>query len=84
MAYKDRYGSTDICDGRIDNLSIGWDYEDDPEDASQRYPVFLFIPDTEHHNHYHIELDREKAQILRDWLDDFLQNKPTTYRKEEA
>lgn len=82
MAYKDRYGSTDIRTGRIDNLSIGWDYEDNPEDVKQRKPVFLFTPDMKDTNtHYHIELDRRQARKLRDWLTSYLNNEPTKHKK---
>ena len=82
MAYKDRFGGTDICDGSVYNFSIGWDYNDNPSDEKQRYPVFLFIPDMEDPDHYHIELNRKQARILRDWLNDYLEGRATKWEKE--
>jgi len=76
MTYKDRYGTTTIIDGKIDNFSVGWDYDDNPEDKKQRFPVFLFTPNMENTiDHYHIALDREKSEILRDWLTAFLEDR---------
>lgn len=54
---------------RFDNLSISLDYHTDPDET---YPVLLFVPDTNDPNHYHIELDREQAERLRNWLDIYL------------
>ncbi len=69
----DRYGSTPIKDTAIDNLSIAWDYDDDAEDKTQRYPVLLYTPWMKSTNiHYHIMLDREQTAALRDWLTEFL------------
>jgi len=85
MAYKDKYGGTQIIDGRIDNLRINWDYEDDPEDKTQRFPVLFYTPDMDHNkddpkkcpDHFHIALDsRDKILVLRDWLTKFLEEHP--------
>ena len=75
MSYKSRYGSTSIRPGRIDNLDIGWDFEDDETDKRQRKPVFLFTPDMKNTvNHHHIELSRAQAKKLRDWLTAYLKD----------
>ena len=74
MSYQDRYGITKLRDGRRDNLSINWDYEDNADDKAQRFPVLFFTPDMENtREHYHIQLDRDKAKVLRDWLTEFLE-----------
>lgn len=82
MAYKDRYGSTKLRNGRRDNLSIGWDNFVNsaknfasPKYAHNRVPVFLFTPDMEDtKQHYHIELNKQQAKDLRDWLTAYLKD----------
>lgn len=82
MAYKDRYGSTIIRPQTRDNLSIGWDNFknssknfDKPKYAKNRVPVLLFTPDmNDTNNHYHIELNKNNAKVLRDWLNDYLKD----------
>ena len=82
MAYKDRFGGTDIRKGKIDNLSIGWDCDGEMEDPKQRYPVFLFTPDMGNTNeHYHIQLDKKQAKLLAKWLQDYLSNGKTRWKK---
>lgn len=84
MAYKDRYGSTIIRGDRRDNVSIGWDYDDDEADKSQRYASILYIPDTQDSEHSHINLTREQALVLRNWLIDFLNDTgPVDFQHEE-
>lgn len=74
MSYKDRYGVTRIKDERFDHLDISWDYWDNEHDLSQRKCMLLYIPDTTAENHNHIELDREQATVLRDWLTNYLED----------
>jgi len=81
MAYKDRFGKTDIIKtSTCEYLGISWDCYDDPDDITQRTPVLLFTPDIDKCEHYHVGLTREEAQILRDWLTDFLENKETRWK----
>lgn len=78
MAYKDsRWGGTTIRDEECDNLQISWDYED--REQTQRRAVLLYTPwlpknkkKNQDIDHSHIELNREQARELRDWLNDFL------------
>jgi hypothetical protein len=76
MAFKDRYGDTQIKKGKVDNLSINWDADViDVENCSKnsRYPVLLYTPWMEEtKNHYHIALTRAEAKKLRNWLTEFL------------
>ena len=74
MAYEDNpVGHTILKKGRIGNLSVSWDYEDDPNDSSQRSPVFRFTPDMESaKEHHHIKLSYKQADALKDWLDEYL------------
>lgn len=68
------YRSTQICPGPYDDLCIVMDYNDDPKDP---HPVMLFTPDmNDTDEHYHIELTREQATVLRNWLDKYLNDKP--------
>ena len=79
MGYRNRYGSTKLKDKRIDNLSIGWDYNRTPK---SKFPVFLFTPDMECTNiHYHIALNRTQAKKLNKWLTDFLKDVNANGRK---
>lgn len=80
--YKDRYGVTNIRKGRRDNLSISWDNFVNaaknfalPKFKKNRIPVFLYTPDMENtREHFHIELNKRQARVLRDWLNDYLKD----------
>lgn len=82
MSYKDKYGITDIRpeEDKVDCLCISWDWQDNPDDKSQRRPVFLYTPHMEDldksgcPHHYHIELNFEQAKKLRDWLSDYIED----------
>jgi len=68
--YKDRYGITVVRDDDIiDRLSISRDNHGEGHIA-----VLLHIPEVSEHDHSHIELNREQATVLRDWLDDYLKD----------
>jgi hypothetical protein len=59
-----------VKDERRDNLSISLDYDTDRE---KTYPVLLFTPDIEKTaDHHHITLSREQAQLLHQWLSEYL------------
>ncbi len=45
----------EILPGPRDALSISRDYDTDPE---QTYPVFLFVPDENKPEHWHLKLTR--------------------------
>ena len=70
MSYKDRFGITEIKDSR-EILSINYE-----EENQQKYPVLLYVPNKEEFTHYHIELSRKEASLLKDWLEDFLKDNP--------
>lgn len=73
--YKDnKFGVTEIgIDMYPDSsMNISWDYLDDEHDLSQRNATLLVIPDVNKSDHTHIELTRQGAKDLRDWLNDFL------------
>ena len=68
--YSDRYGITVIRDDKVrDRLSIA-------RDDHGRGPIaqLLYIPEVAEHEHSHIELNKEQATILRDWLDEYLKD----------
>lgn len=70
MSWLHRYGHTRLRNGRIDNLSINWDYDYNPD---KRFPVVLFTPDMENtKTHYHIKLDLTAVRRLYDWLGNYL------------
>lgn len=76
MAYRNRFGSTNIRNGRIDNLSINWDFDYNEDSIRERYPVFLFTPDMEDtRTHYHIKLTLKQARVLYKWLGEFIKEK---------
>jgi hypothetical protein len=62
---KFRTYSVEIKGGKLNNLSIGLDYDLNP---LKPYPTFLFIPHKQKFEHHHIELTWKEAKRLRDWL----------------
>lgn len=82
MAYRNRYGSTQLRKGQRDNLSIGWDNFINSaknfaksEYAHNRIPVLLFTPDMKWtQEHYHIALSKHQARELRNWLTAYLKD----------
>lgn len=75
MSYKDRFGVTTIRDNKIDHLRISWDCDYPETDPSEkRHPVFLFVPDYDQEDHWHIELTRQEALELRNWLNDYIKD----------
>ncbi|MDZ4085157.1 MAG: hypothetical protein U1E10_19595 [Bdellovibrionales bacterium] len=77
-----KFDSTDIIKGRIDNLGISWAYDDDPE---KRFPMLFFTPDmNDKTNHHHIRLTIAQARTLKNWLDNFLlENAASTNRRQK-
>lgn len=69
--YSDRHGITKIREGRRDSLSFSRDNHGEGHIA-----VLLHTPDIEdaYGDHSHIELDREQALQMRDWLDAWLKD----------
>jgi hypothetical protein len=64
--------SKKIRSSDIDNLSIGLEYDTNPD---KPYPMFLYTPSiSELNNHFHIALSRKQAKILRDWLSEYLRD----------
>lgn len=71
MSYKDRFGITDIKSDPFHNLSISWE----PVDKESKIPVLLFSPSmNDSANHYHIEMTKEEAKILKEWLTLYLED----------
>lgn len=76
MSFQDRYGSTQIINRRVDNLSISFDCGTRRFKVDEVGVVLLFTPDMSvKGDHYHIEITREEAINLKEWLDLFLKNK---------
>lgn len=68
--YKDRYGITVVRDDKVrDRLSISRD-----DHGEGPIVVLLHIPEVAEHEHSHIELNKEQATVLRDWLDEYLKD----------
>lgn len=74
MAYKNKFGITKIRKDVHYNLSVSWDYIENPGDKKNRYPVFLFIPNLNQSNHFHVQLDRKQAKVLSTWLTKYLKD----------
>lgn len=81
MAYKNRFGGTDICKRQYNRLSISWDYGGNPDNEKERYPVLLFVPNEAADEHYHIELNRKQAEVLHKWLGQYIYNGETRWKK---
>jgi hypothetical protein len=74
MSYQDKFGVTALAQAGVDRFDISWDYDDDPTDKTQRKAVFLVVPKTAASDHEHIELTRQGARDLRDWLTAYLED----------
>ena len=84
MSFQDRYGSTKIVNRKLDNLSISFDCGTRRFRTDEVGAVFLYTPDmTNTSDHYHIEIKREEAIILKEWLELFLKNKDILKRYEK-
>lgn len=76
MAYKHRFGITNIKKSKFSNLSISWDFDNDEKDVGQRMPILFFTPDMSNKNeHHHISLNHKQAKALCKWLGDYLEDK---------
>lgn len=64
-----------INDGQSDYLHISLDYDTLPDNPDDWHAVFLYVPYKPEKEHEHIELNREQAEKLRDWLTDWLSGK---------
>lgn len=59
-----------IRDAALRNLEISLDYDTDP---LKTYPVLLFVPHLRNPDeHFHVDLNKEQAKTLRDYLDEWL------------
>lgn len=73
MAYNNSFGTTSICNHKVDNLSVSWD--NDHTDKTGKYPVFLYTPRMNNtDDHHHVTLTREEAQTLHKWLGQYLED----------
>ena len=69
--YKDKHGITKITDRIYDNLMISWDTS--YEGGESRIAMLLYTPTMNNtKEHYHIDLDKDDARVLRDGLNDYL------------
>lgn len=72
------WDSTKIIPTDHNNLIIHWDYETDPDNLAERFPVLFYTPhmkDLDDHgcpHHDHIPLTLPQAKKMKDWLDNFL------------
>ena len=83
MAYEDRYGSTKIVTGERDNLSVSMDSGTFRTKEGEVAAVFLYTPDMNNtKEHFHIELLKDEAQKLHEWLGKFLAEKDPHQRFE--
>ena len=70
MSYKDKHGITDIYtpdNHKVEKLDISFSRD---WDNGEKYPVLYYGPDV--FNHYHIDLTKAEATVLRDWLNAYL------------
>jgi hypothetical protein len=84
MSFYNRYGVTKIKEEMRDNLSISFDSGIPGIPDSEVGAVFLYTPEMDNaENHYHITLNRDQIEIIRDWCDDFLKEKDILDRFEK-
>ena len=76
MTYNNRYGITKIINQDRDNLSVSFDSGTRRIKEDEVGVVFLYTPDMSNtEEHYHIELNRQEATLLKEWLESFLNEK---------
>lgn len=66
--YSDRFGITNVRESDRDNLTLSIDVMEEP------VAVMLYIPDINDHEHFHIQLNKDQAKIMRDWLSAFIED----------
>lgn len=83
MSYKSKFGLTEIIPRVRNNLVISWDLEsEDWDEINQKpvgkltkFPILLFTPNLNNtKEHYHIDLSREQAILLKEWLDAYIED----------
>lgn len=73
MSYQNKFGITKIIDKKRDNLSVSFDTGTRRFKEDEVGVVFLYTPDMDNtQEHFHIELTRQEASLLKDWLGAFL------------
>ena len=63
------YKVKDICKGKYNNLSISTDLGGEDNDPVL---VFLFTPNTDKHDHYHIEMEDKEIKDLYEFIREYL------------
>ena len=80
MSYKDRFGITEIFRRKrgesFEALSISWDCETSKnmDDREERVGMFLYVPSEAAQDHDHIAFDLNEAKILKEWLNDYIED----------
>jgi hypothetical protein len=78
MSYKDKYGITEIFRRKkgdsFESLSLSWDYETNDSNRDERAGVFLYIPYEAQEDHSHIVFNLQQAKLMRDWLNDYIED----------
>lgn len=73
-AIRERYNVTTIKNSERDNLVVSWDFDEDENNKSTRFPVLLYTPDMKNMiEHHHIPLTRQEAETLWAWLTNYLE-----------
>lgn len=73
MAYKDKYGITEIKETTINALTVSTDEDLDSNGFPCPCAVLLYTPSMgDPDTHYHIPLDFKEARKLKKWLHKFL------------
>jgi hypothetical protein len=84
MAYEDRFAITKIIDQNRDNLSVSFDSGTRRFKENEVGAVLLYTPDMSNTSeHYHIELNRQEATLLKEWLEAFLNEKDPQQRYQQ-
>jgi hypothetical protein len=77
MGYYDKEHGTTVIEksvGRFgSSLTISVDYYENPKEL---HPVLLYVPNDYEDEHHHIELSKESALELKNWLEAYLKENP--------
>lgn len=78
MSYKDKYGITEIFRRKkgdsFETLALSWDFETKEELRQERAGIFLYVPYEANEEHSHIAFNLQQAKLMRDWLNDYIED----------
>ena len=69
---------------KSEQLSISWDFEQNPANKKEWNAVILYVPQLKEHEHFHVELTRNGAKNLCAWLKQYLKETAIQDKKKKT